>query len=75
MKGAGVKQPNLGKGVDKPMPVAKKTVRPHGVVCTGMQPLMERLRLDPSINILLADRFPQWVRPPEQGNSTSEPNG
>ena len=42
-----VKQADLEKGVDKPMPVSRKTAHPHEAVCIGMQPLTnKRFRQD-----------------------------
>ena len=60
-------------GIDRPMPVSRKRVSYHEVACIGMKPhANKRLRLDPSS--ALASRFPQWVRPSQQGIIANEPD-
>ena len=54
------------RGVDRSMPKRRKALVGFAcdeAVCTGMQPIVPRLRLPPGS--ILASRFHQWVRPPE----------
>ena len=62
----GEKQMNFDRGVEKPMPIAKVSNYMHEAACTGLQPqiLEQRMRLPNGSK--LAERFPQWVRPPDE---------